>query len=123
MTTRSGCSYGDNQLNPQQQNDLLLDMVQQLGSFSNQLGALTQRVDVLWDQLFDKPESSGEKVKVKTEDTEIHQNSATKEEMPHEDTVDKCTLRNLLPPIMKLETTSHANYFNPTIFNEYNAPS
>jgi len=83
MTTRSGCSYGDNQLNPQQQNDLLLDMVQQLGSFSNQLGALTQRVDVLWDQLFDKPESSGEKVKVETEDTEIHQNSATKEEMPH----------------------------------------
>lgn len=97
MTTRSGHSYGDNQLSPQQRNDLLLDMVQQLGSFSNQLGALTQRVDVLWDQLFDKPESSGE-VKVETQDTEIHQNSAIKEEMPHEDTVDKCTLRNLLPP-------------------------
>jgi hypothetical protein len=52
MTSQSG------QLSQQQHDDLLLDMVQKLGTMSIQLNSLSKRVDVVWDQVIDKPESS-----------------------------------------------------------------
>lgn len=98
MNTRSGHTYGDNQHKPQRPEDLLLDVVQQLGNISNQLGSLNQRMDVVWDRLFDKPESSGEKAKDGAEETEVHQNSPTKKEIPHNDKVERLQFTQFTTP-------------------------
>jgi hypothetical protein len=55
MTSQNG------QLSQQHRDDLLLDMVQKLGTMSVQLNSLSKRVDVVWDQVIDKPENSKKK--------------------------------------------------------------
>jgi hypothetical protein len=80
MNTRSGRSYGDNQLSQQQWDDLLLDVVHQLDSISSQIGSISKQVDVIWDQLVDKPECVGEKEKGGKKENETPQGSETNEE-------------------------------------------
>jgi hypothetical protein len=92
MTSQSG------QLSQQQHDDLLLDMVQKLGTMSIQLNSLSKRVDVVWDQVIDKPESSK-----KNENGEQIENESEQGIDFNEETPEGHTLR-------RPETTPHRGY-------------
>jgi hypothetical protein len=56
MTTRSGHPYRGNRLSQQQHDDLLIGLV-------NQVDSISKRMEIIWDHVFEKLESSGEKTK------------------------------------------------------------
>lgn len=82
MNTRNGGPDGESQLSQQQRNDLLLDVFQKLGSMSSQLSSLSKRVDVVWDQLIDKPESSVNRGKGERTEAELEQETEFQNETP-----------------------------------------
>lgn len=112
MNTRSGRSYGDNQLSQQQRDDLLLDVVHKLGALSHQQDSLSKRVDAIWSQLFDKPASSGEK-NVETEDVPLRQDSSTKEEIPHDETVSRLPFTQFTTPHYDSRSYQPRQLFQP----------
>ena len=56
MTTRSGLPYRGSHLSQQQHDDLLIGLV-------NQMDSISKRMEIMWDHVFDKPKSFGEKPK------------------------------------------------------------
>jgi hypothetical protein len=56
MTTRSGQPYRGSRLSQQQHDDLLIGLV-------NQVDSISKRMEIMWDHVFNKPESFREKPK------------------------------------------------------------
>jgi hypothetical protein len=62
MSTRSG-RQSDTAPTPQQQHEVLNEVLEQLRSLNQKTDVTNQRVDRIWIHVFDKPECSGEKRK------------------------------------------------------------